>query len=165
MCWCWALCRWGSEGFFWGARQLSAFSSWGFLFDANFLASLMFPVGDPVYMLSFLVGHIAGVAASGLFAAIFVVALQSLLLAVLGERFFRKISLVLQGGAVTVLVMLFCCFRFCRGLRRHCCNRITARVVVSAVLVSGDVPGVAGGRCCVAGLSRACERGLCGIAG
>ncbi len=60
------------------ARQPSAFSSLGFLFDANFLASLMFPVvADPVYMLSFLVGHIVGVAASGLFAAIFIVALQS----------------------------------------------------------------------------------------
>ncbi len=89
----------------------------GFLFDANFLASLMFPVvADPVYMLSFLVGHIAGVAASGLFAAVFVVALQSLLLAVLGERFFRKISLVLQGAAVTVLVMLFLLFPVLSGV-------------------------------------------------
>jgi hypothetical protein len=83
----------------------------GFLFDANFLASLMFPVvADPVYMLSLLAGHIAGVAASGLFAAIFIVALQSLLLAVMGERLFRKISLVLQGGIVTVLVMLLLLF-------------------------------------------------------
>ncbi len=89
----------------------------GFLFDANFLASLMFPVvADPVYMLSFLVGHIAGVAASGLFAAIFIVALQSLLLAVLGERFFRRISLVLQGAAVTVLVMLLLLFPVLSGV-------------------------------------------------
>ena len=89
----------------------------GFLFDANFLGSLMFPVvADPVYMLSFLVGHIAGVAASGLFAAIFIVALQSLLLAVLGEGFFRRISLVLQGAAVTVLVMLLLLFPVLSGV-------------------------------------------------
>jgi len=89
----------------------------GFLFDANFLASLMFPVvADPVYMLSFLAGHLAGVAASGLFAAIFIVALQSLLLAALGERFFRRISLVLQGAAVTVLVMLFLLFPVLSGV-------------------------------------------------
>ncbi len=89
----------------------------GFLFDANFLASLMFPVvADPVYMLSFLVGHIVGVAASGLFAAIFIVALQSLLLAVMGERLFRRISLVLQGAAVTVLVMLFLLFPVLSGV-------------------------------------------------
>ncbi|MGC1424943.1 MAG: hypothetical protein WA815_21485, partial [Terracidiphilus sp.] len=89
----------------------------GFLFDANFLASLMFPVvADPVYMLSFLVGHIAGVAASGLFAAISIVALESLLVAVLGERLFRRISLVLQGAAVTVLVMLLLLFPVLSGV-------------------------------------------------
>jgi hypothetical protein len=89
----------------------------GFLFDANFLASLMFPVvADPPHILNLLAGHLAAVAASGLFAAVFIVALQSLLLAVLGERFFRKISLVLQGAAVTVLVMLLLLFPVLSGV-------------------------------------------------
>ena len=42
--------------------------------------------------------------------------MQSLLLAVLGERFFRKISLVLQGAAVTVLVMLLLLFPVLSGV-------------------------------------------------
>ena len=89
----------------------------GFLFDANFLASLMFPVvADPPHILDLLAGHLAGVAASGLFAAAFIVALQGTLLAVLGERLFRKISLVLQGAAVTVLVMLFLLFPVLSGV-------------------------------------------------
>jgi hypothetical protein len=79
----------------------------GFLFDANFLAPLVLPEAtDPPHIVSFVAGHFAAVAASGLFAAASIVALESVLLAVLGERLFRKISLVLQGGAVTVFVML-----------------------------------------------------------
>ncbi len=89
----------------------------GFLFDANFLAPLVLPSStEPPHIVGFLAGHLAAVTVSGLFAAAFIVALQSTLLAVLGERFFRKISLVLQGAAVTVLVMLLLLFPVLSGV-------------------------------------------------
>ncbi len=89
----------------------------GFLFDANFLALVMFPVvADPVHIAGLLAGHLAAVAASGLFAAAFIVALQSLLLAVMGERLFRRISLALQGAVVTLLVMLLLLFPVLSGV-------------------------------------------------
>jgi len=89
----------------------------GFLFDANFLAPVFLPAAtDPPHLASFLAGHLAAVAAGGLFAAALIVTLQSLLLAVLGERLFRKISLVLQGAAVTVLVMLLLSFPVLSGV-------------------------------------------------
>jgi hypothetical protein len=71
---------------------------------------------DPPHILNLLGGHLAAVAASGLFAAAFIVALQSALLAVLGERFFRRISLILQGAAVTVLLVLFLLFPVLSGV-------------------------------------------------
>ena len=89
----------------------------GFLFDANFLGSLMLPVvADSPHIAGFLAGHVASVAAGGLFAAAFVVALQSTLLAILGERLFRRISLLLQGSAVAVLVMLLLLFPVLSGV-------------------------------------------------
>lgn len=89
----------------------------GFLFDANFLAPLALPAAtDPPNLIPFLAGHIAAVTASGLFAAILIVALQSLLLALLGERVFRKVSLVLQGCAVAILVMLLLLFPVLSGV-------------------------------------------------
>jgi hypothetical protein len=89
----------------------------GFLFDANFLAPLVLPEAtDPPNLTRFLIGDVAAVAAAGLFAAIAVVAVQSLLLAILGERLFRKISLVLQGLAVTLLVMLLLLFPVLSGV-------------------------------------------------
>jgi hypothetical protein len=89
----------------------------GFLFDANFLAPVVLPAAtDPPHLVSFVAGHLAAVAAGGLFGAGSVIALQSVLLAVLGERFFRRISLVLQGAAVTVLVMLLLLFPVLSGV-------------------------------------------------
>ena len=89
----------------------------GFLFDANFLAPLVLPAAtDPPNLLRFLAGHLAAVASAGTFASIFVIALQSLLLAIFGERFFRKISLLLQGAAVAVLVMLLLLFPILSGV-------------------------------------------------
>ncbi len=83
----------------------------GFLFDANILAALVLPAAtDPPNLIRFLAGHFAGVMAAGIFAAALIVALQSVLLAVLGERFFRKISLILQGSAVAFLVMVLLLF-------------------------------------------------------
>lgn len=89
----------------------------GFLFDANFLAPLVLPSStEPPHIVGFLAGHLAAVAASGVFAAAFIVALQSTLLAMMGERFFRKFSLVLQGVAVTLLVMLLLLFPVLSGV-------------------------------------------------
>jgi hypothetical protein len=89
----------------------------GFLFDANFLAPVFLPAAtDPPNLVSFLAGQVTAVVAAGLFAASLIVAMQSLLLAVLGERFFRKISLILQGAAVTVLVMLLLLFPVLSGV-------------------------------------------------
>ena len=89
----------------------------GFLFDANFLAPMVLPAAtDPPNLLPFLAGHVAAVTASGLFAAIFIVAVQSALLAALGERLFRKVSLLLQGTAVTILVVLLLLFPVLSGV-------------------------------------------------
>ena len=88
-----------------------------FLFDANFLAPLILPEAtDPPNLIRFVMGHVAAVAASGLFAAGLIVAAQSVLLAVLGERLFRKASLLMQGAAVAVLVMLLLLFPVLSGV-------------------------------------------------
>jgi hypothetical protein len=102
--------------FFGRAAAIGIFIA-GFLFDANFLAPVFLPAAtDPPHLVSFLAGHLAAVAAGGLFGAGSVIALQSVLLAVLGERFFRRISLVLQGAAVAVLVMLLLLFPVLSGV-------------------------------------------------
>ncbi len=102
--------------FFGRAAAIGIFIA-GFLFDANFLAPVFLPAAtDPPNLVSFVAGQVAAVAAAGLFSAAIIVALQSLLLALLGERFFRKISLVLQGAAVTVLVMLLLLFPVLSGV-------------------------------------------------
>ena len=89
----------------------------GFLFDANFLAPMVLPAAtDPPNLGSFLAGHVVAVAGSGLFAAAFILALQGVLLSILGERLFRRISLALQGLAVTVLVVLFLLFPVLSGV-------------------------------------------------
>jgi len=89
----------------------------GFLFDANFLASLVLPAAtDPPNLIRFLAGHLAAVAAAGTFAATLIVASQSVLLALLGERIFRKASLVLQGTAVAILVILLLLFPVLSGV-------------------------------------------------
>jgi hypothetical protein len=87
------------------------------LFDANFLAPVVLPAAtDPPHLARFVAGHIVAVAGSGLFAAAFILALQGVLLSILGERLFRRISLALQGLAVTVLVVLFLLFPVLSGI-------------------------------------------------
>jgi len=89
----------------------------GFLFDANFLAPLILPMStDPPSLLRLEMGHVAAVTASGLFAAFSIVAAQSVLLALLGERLFRKVSLLLQGAAVAGLAMLLLLFPVLSGV-------------------------------------------------
>jgi hypothetical protein len=83
----------------------------GFLLDANFLAPLVLPAStDPPNLTRFLAGHLAAVALSGLFAAVFILAAQSVLLALLGERHFRRVSLALQGSAIAVLLLALLLF-------------------------------------------------------
>ncbi|HEY3627932.1 MAG TPA: hypothetical protein VGL00_16710 [Terracidiphilus sp.] len=89
----------------------------GFLFDANVLAPVVLPMAtDPPNLLRFVAGDVVAVAAGGLFAAAFVLALQAVLLALLGERLFRRISLSIQGLSVTVLVVLMLLFPVLSGV-------------------------------------------------
>jgi hypothetical protein len=83
----------------------------GFVFDANILATLVLPLAtDPPNLTRFLVAHVLSVAGSGLFAAASVLAFQGVLLSLLGERLFRKISLFIQGLTITILLMLLLLF-------------------------------------------------------
>lgn len=83
----------------------------GFLFDANVLAPLVLPAAmDPPDLSRFLAGHLLAVTGSGLFAVAFILALQGVLLSVLGERLFRKLSLLLQGLTISGLLILLLLF-------------------------------------------------------
>jgi len=83
----------------------------GLLFDANLLALLFFPIiVDPPNIARVVAGHLLAVAGSGFFAAAFVLALQGTLLTLLGERVFRRISLLLQGLLITALLMMLLLF-------------------------------------------------------
>ena len=79
----------------------------GFLFDSNFLAPLVLPAStDPPHLARFLTAHLLSVTLSGIFAAALVLAIQGVLLATLGERLFRKVSLPLQALSITALFTL-----------------------------------------------------------
>jgi hypothetical protein len=88
----------------------------GFLFDANFLAPLVIPsTFDPPNLARLMAGHVFAVFGSGLFSAAFILALQGVLLSVLGEQLFRRVSLVLQGISISVLLMLLLLFPVLSG--------------------------------------------------
>ena len=98
----------------------------GFLFAANILAPLtLVPATDPPNVMRFLAGHCVSVAMAGLFSAASILALESLLIAILGESLFQKISLAVQGITVTVLVLVLLLFPVLSG-------------VTSALLQSGN---------------------------
>jgi hypothetical protein len=83
----------------------------GFLFDANVMATAALPAAiDPPNLTRFLAGHVLAVAASGVFAAAFIVASQGVLLFIFGERRFRKVSLLLQGAILAVLLLALLLF-------------------------------------------------------
>jgi hypothetical protein len=68
-----------------------------FLFDSNFLAPLVLPAAtDPPLLFRFLAAHLCAVTMAGLFSFSSILAMQGLLLAVIGERWFRRLSLWLQ---------------------------------------------------------------------
>jgi hypothetical protein len=88
----------------------------GFLFDANILPPLILPaVVDPPNLPRLLAGHMLAVLGSGLFSAAFILALQGVLLSLLGEQWFRRLSLVLQGLSISVLLMLLLLFPVLSG--------------------------------------------------
>ncbi len=88
----------------------------GFLLDANLLAPLVLPASfDPPNLPRLLLGHILAVLAAGLFSAVFILALQGALLAFLGERLFRRFSLILQGLSISALLMLLLLFPVLSG--------------------------------------------------
>lgn len=89
----------------------------GFLLDANVLAIPMLPIAtDPPQLMPMVTGHAVSVALSGLFAAGLVLALQGTLLAVLGEKLFRRVSLLLQGGMVAGFLLLLLLFPVLSGV-------------------------------------------------
>ena len=88
----------------------------GFLFDANIFAALILPPAiDPPNVSRWLAGHLLAVFGSGLFAAAFILALQGVLLSVLGEQLFRRLSLLLQGLFITILLLLLFLFPVLSG--------------------------------------------------
>ena len=83
----------------------------GFLFDANILAYFVLPSAiEPPNLPRFLAGHLLAVAGSGLFSALFILAFECVVLAVLGERWFRRLSLLVQGLSIAGLLMLLLLF-------------------------------------------------------
>jgi hypothetical protein len=77
----------------------------GALVDANVLALVVLPAAtDPPQLFRFLAAHVAAMSASGIFGAAFFLALEGLLLGVLGDRVFRQFALWLQGVSVVALL-------------------------------------------------------------
>ena len=75
------------------------------IFASSFLPPLVLPAAtDPPHLFRFLAAHCSAVACGGLFSATLLLGLEGLLLAVLGDRWFRRVSLWLQGFAVVVLL-------------------------------------------------------------
>ena len=76
------------------------------IFASSFLPPLVLPAAtDPPHLFRFLAAHCAAVACSGIFSATLTLAAEAILLAVLGDRWFRRVSLWLQGLAATALLL------------------------------------------------------------
>ena len=89
----------------------------GFLFDANVLASLVLPSAiEPPNLPRFLAGHIFACGGSGLFAAASVLAFECVMLSVLGERYFRRVSLFVQGLLISALLTILLLFPVFSGV-------------------------------------------------
>jgi len=77
------------------------------IFDASFLAPVVLPAAtDPPHLFRFLAAHCVAVACSGVFGATSILALEGVLLSLFGDRWFRRVSLWLQGILVVALLML-----------------------------------------------------------
>ncbi len=78
---------------------------------SSFLPPLVLPAAtDPPSLFRFLAAHCIAVVCSGIFSSTLILSVESLLLAVLGDRWFRRISLWIQGFAVVLL--LSCLFLY-----------------------------------------------------
>jgi hypothetical protein len=83
----------------------------GFLLDASLLSTLMLPISiEPHSMSRYFAAHVLAVGGAGVFSAASILAVQGVLLSILGERLFRKLSLFLQGLSITFLLMLLLLF-------------------------------------------------------
>jgi len=83
----------------------------GFLLGANALGGIFFPAATDLPSLArHLFAHFAAVTLAGLCVSSFFLAAQSSLLALLGERFFRKLSPFLQGLSIAALLTLLLLF-------------------------------------------------------
>ncbi len=77
------------------------------LFDSSFLAPVVLPAAvDPPHLFRFWAAHLLAVAASGVFGAAFFLALEGILVGVMGDQLFRRIALWLQGASVVALLTL-----------------------------------------------------------
>lgn len=89
----------------------------GFLFDANVLATLVLPAAiDPPNLPRFLAGHILACGGSGLFAAASILAFECVMLSILGERYFRRVSLFVQGFLIAALLVILLLFPVFSGI-------------------------------------------------
>jgi hypothetical protein len=88
----------------------------GFLLDANMLAPFVIPsTFEPAHLWRLLGGHVFATLGAGLFSAALVLAVQGVLLSVLGEALFRRFSLLLQGLAISILVVMLLLFPVLSG--------------------------------------------------
>jgi len=88
-----------------------------FLIDSNFLApTIMHITFNPPHPGQFTAGHLAAVLLAGLFSAACTLALQGIMVATLGERLFRRLSLLLQGLLIALFVMMLLLFPAYSGL-------------------------------------------------
>ena len=91
----------------------------GFLIDTGGLAPLVMPAAtDPPNMPRLVIAHFVSVLSAGLFASALVLSVQSVVLAVFGERVFRRFALAAQGIAVTAFTLLLLCFPVLSGFTR-----------------------------------------------
>jgi hypothetical protein len=75
------------------------------IFDSSFLPPLVLPAAtDPPHLFRFLAAHCTAVACSGVFSASLFIATEGLLLALLDNRWFQRVSFWLQGLAVVALL-------------------------------------------------------------
>ena len=89
----------------------------GFLLVANIFAMPILPLStDPPSLFRFLIAHACAVLLAGLFSALSVLAVNASLLAIVGERFFRRIALLMQCAVVTILVLLMLFFPVLSGV-------------------------------------------------
>jgi hypothetical protein len=89
----------------------------GLLLDANILGLLVLPVAtEPRQVSPLMLGHFFSVASAGLFSAGLVLALQGMLLALLGERLYQRFSVLLQTIMVTAFLIPLLLFPVLSGV-------------------------------------------------